>query len=176
MGTLYSQSSLHRVFLCPNVKEFLYHTNHLDLAALEWLEGFLSGFPGSVVVISHDRMFLDRVVTRIIEIDDGKANFYSGNYSFYAGERERRYLTQAEQYKQQQCKINHLPERPAPRSVSAEELINEAESELKNVNVKIDTLLQNSDYQNISSLYEKKRQLEERIDSLYNDWVEGSMR
>lgn len=83
-------------------------TNHLDLTTLEWLEGFLLDFPGTVVVISHDRMFLDRVVTRIIEIDDGKANFYSGNYSFYVEEREQRYLTQAERYKQQQRKISQL--------------------------------------------------------------------
>jgi len=83
-------------------------TNHLDLASLEWLEKFLLDFPGTIVVISHDRVFLDRVVTRIIEIDDGKANFYAGNYSFYVEERERRYLTQAEQYKQQQRKISQL--------------------------------------------------------------------
>jgi ATPase subunit of ABC transporter with duplicated ATPase domains len=73
-----------------------------------WLEGFLHDFPGTVIVVSHDRVFLDRVVTRIIEIDDGKANFYSGNYSFYVEEREQRYLTQTEQYKQQQRKISQL--------------------------------------------------------------------
>jgi ATPase subunit of ABC transporter with duplicated ATPase domains len=83
-------------------------TNHLDLTSLEWLEKFLLNFPGTVVVISHDRAFLDRVVTRIIEIDEGKANFYAGNYSFYVEEREQRYLTQAEQYKQQQRKISLL--------------------------------------------------------------------
>ena len=83
-------------------------TNHLDLTSLEWLEKFLFDFPGTVVVISHDRVFLDRAVTRIIEIDDGKANFFSGNYSFYVKEREQRYLTQAEQYKQQQRKIKQL--------------------------------------------------------------------
>lgn len=83
-------------------------TNHLDLRTLEWLEKFLCDFSGTVLVISHDRTFLDRVVTRIIEIDGGKANFYSGNYSFYVEEREQRYLTQAEQYKQQQRKISQL--------------------------------------------------------------------
>ncbi|MPM12196.1 Vitamin B12 import ATP-binding protein BtuD [bioreactor metagenome] len=83
-------------------------TNHLDLASLQWLEDFLQDFPGTIVAVSHDRVFLDRVVTRIIEIDDGKAAFYSGNYSFYLEERERRYLTQAEKYKQQQRKIGQL--------------------------------------------------------------------
>ena len=83
-------------------------TNHLDLSSLAWLEQFLRGFSGTVVAISHDRVFLDNVVNRIIEIDGGKANFYSGNYSFYVEERERRYQTQAEQYKQQQKKIGQL--------------------------------------------------------------------
>jgi len=83
-------------------------TNHLDLASLEWLERFLRDYAGTVVVVSHDRVFLDRVVTRIIEIEDGRAHFYSGNYTFYAEERERRHLTQAELYKQQQRKIRQL--------------------------------------------------------------------
>ncbi len=83
-------------------------TNNLDLTSIEWLEKFLLDFSDTVVVVSHDRIFLDRVVTRIIEIDDGKANFFSGNYSFYAEERERRYLTQNELYKQQQRKTNQL--------------------------------------------------------------------
>ncbi len=83
-------------------------TNHLDLASLEWLEDFLSDFKGTVVVISHDRVFLDRVVSRIIEINDGKADFYAGNYSFFIEEKERRFLTQSEQYEQQQKKIRQL--------------------------------------------------------------------
>jgi len=83
-------------------------TNHLDLASLSWLEQFLGEFRGTVVIISHDRVFLDNVVTRIIELDNGKVNFYSGNYSFYVEERMQRYLTQAEQYKQQQRKISQL--------------------------------------------------------------------
>jgi ATPase subunit of ABC transporter with duplicated ATPase domains len=83
-------------------------TNHLDLASLEWLEKFLQAFSGTVIVISHDRTFLDRVVTRIIAIEEGKASFYAGNYSFYVQERQQRFLTQAEQYKQQQRKISQL--------------------------------------------------------------------
>ena len=83
-------------------------TNHLDLASLSWLEHFIKEFSGTVVVISHDRVFLDNVVNRIIEIDDGVANFYSGNYTFYVAEKEQRYQTQAEQYKQQQRKIDQL--------------------------------------------------------------------
>ena len=58
-------------------------TNHLDLRATEWLEEYLDSFQGTVLAISHDRYFLDRVVKRIVEIDRGQAAFYSGNYSFY---------------------------------------------------------------------------------------------
>ena len=83
-------------------------TNHLDLHATEWLEEYIRRFRGTVVVISHDRYFLDRVVTRVIEIQDGKAEFYSGNYSFYAVEKERRYQEKMKQYLKEQAKIEQL--------------------------------------------------------------------
>lgn len=83
-------------------------TNHLDLHATEWLEEYILGFRGTVVAISHDRYFLDRVVTRVIEIENGKAEFYSGNYSFYAVEKERRYQERLKQYQKEQAKIEQL--------------------------------------------------------------------
>ena len=83
-------------------------TNHLDLHATEWLEEYIRGFRGTVVTISHDRYFLDRTVTRVIEIQDGKAEFYSGNYSFYAVEKERRYQERMKQYEKEQAKIAQL--------------------------------------------------------------------
>ena len=83
-------------------------TNHLDLHATEWLEEYIRSFHGTVVTISHDRYFLDRTVTRVIEIQDGKAEFYSGNYSFYAVEKERRYQERMKQYEKEQAKIAQL--------------------------------------------------------------------
>ena len=83
-------------------------TNHLDLHATEWLEEYIRGFHGTVVTISHDRYFLDRTVTRVIEIQDGRAEFYSGNYSFYAVEKERRYQERMKQYEKEQAKIAQL--------------------------------------------------------------------
>ncbi len=83
-------------------------TNHLDLHATEWLEEYIRGFRGTVVAISHDRYFLDRVVTRVIEIEGGKAEFYSGNYSFYAVEKERRYQERLKQYEKEQAKSQQL--------------------------------------------------------------------
>ena len=85
-------------------------TNHLDLHATEWLEEYLLRFKGTVLAISHDRYFLDRVVTRVIEISQGKAEFYSGNYSFYVIEKERRYQERLRQYEKEQAKIAQLQE------------------------------------------------------------------
>ena len=83
-------------------------TNHLDLHATEWLEEYLLGFKGTVLVISHDRYFLDRVVQRSIEINEGKAELYSGNYSFYVEERQRRFEEKLKKYEKDQAKIEQL--------------------------------------------------------------------
>ena len=83
-------------------------TNHLDIASTEWIEQFLGQYKGTVIVISHDRYFLDNVVTRIAEIVDGKIELYQGNYSYYADEKEERYMLQLAQYQQEQKKINQL--------------------------------------------------------------------
>lgn len=83
-------------------------TNHLDLRATEWLEEYLEKFRGTVLTVSHDRYFLDKVVDRIVEIQQGRAEFYSGNYSFYAVEKERRYEERMRQYEKEQAKIDQL--------------------------------------------------------------------
>ena len=73
-------------------------TNHLDMHATEWLEDYLLHFKGTVLAISHDRWFLDKIAQRIIEIVNGKAEFYNGNYTFYAEEKQRRYEELRKQY------------------------------------------------------------------------------
>ena len=83
-------------------------TNHLDMHAVEWLEEYISKFKGTVLTISHDRYFLDRVVSRIVEIHDGKAEFYSGNYSFYVQEKQARFELQLKQYEKEQAKLGQL--------------------------------------------------------------------
>ena len=65
-------------------------TNHLDLESVKWLEGFLKGYAGTVIVVSHDRAFMDNMVDRVAEIDNGQVNLYKGNYSAYLKEREAR--------------------------------------------------------------------------------------
>ena len=83
-------------------------TNHLDLHATEWLEDYLQRFKGTVLAISHDRWFLDHAVDRVVEIVEGKAEFYAGNYSFYVEEKEQRYQERLRQYEKEQAKIEQL--------------------------------------------------------------------
>jgi len=83
-------------------------TNHLDLHATEWLEDYLLRFKGTVLTVSHDRWFLDKVVQRCVEIRGGRAEFYSGNYSFFVAERQRRFEEQLKKYEKDQAKIEQL--------------------------------------------------------------------
>ena len=83
-------------------------TNHLDLRSVEWLEGYINAFKGTVLAISHDRFFLDRIAQRVIEMVDGHAQFYSGNYSFYIEEKQARFNLQLKQYEQEQAKLKQL--------------------------------------------------------------------
>ena len=82
-------------------------TNHLDIASIEWLEDFLRTYPGSVLIISHDRYFLDRIVTKVIEIENKKSNVYNGNYSFYWQQKEINREIQQKAYDMQQKEIKH---------------------------------------------------------------------
>ncbi len=79
-------------------------TNHLDIESVEWLEEYLNNYPGSVIIISHDRYFLDRTISRIVEIEFGENEDYPGNYSFYLEEKERRYEIRLKKYQEQQKK------------------------------------------------------------------------
>ena len=83
-------------------------TNHLDLRSVEWLESYINSFKGTVLAISHDRYFIDRIADRVIEITDGHAEFYSGNYSFYMDEKQARFDLQLKQYEQEQAKLKQL--------------------------------------------------------------------
>ena len=85
-------------------------TNHLDLQSIEWLEEYLKVYKGTSIIISHDRYFLDKVVDRIVEIVDGKAELYAGNYSYFVREKQARYESQLERYERQQKEIKRLEE------------------------------------------------------------------
>ena len=75
---------------------------------MEWLEGYIQNFRGTVLAISHDRYFIDQIAQREIEITDGHAEFYSGNYSFYMDEKQARFDLQMKQYEQEQAKLKQL--------------------------------------------------------------------
>ena len=83
-------------------------TNHLDLSSVEWLESYIKSFKGTVLIISHDRYFIDQVAQRVIEITNGHAEFYTGNYSFYMEEKQARFDLQLKQYEQEQAKLKQL--------------------------------------------------------------------
>ena len=83
-------------------------TNHLDIQMTEWLEKFLKNYKGTVVINSHDRYFLDKVVNKIVLLENGKSEIYHGNYSYFIDEEEKRALSEFEIYKNQQKKVTAM--------------------------------------------------------------------
>ncbi|WP_066305954.1 ribosomal protection-like ABC-F family protein [Bacillus sp. FJAT-29814] len=83
-------------------------TNHLDMEAIEWLEGYLKTYKGIVIIVSHDRYFLDNVVNKIVEIEDMKSIAYKGNYSSFVSQKEENMRIQFEHFREQQKKINSM--------------------------------------------------------------------
>ncbi len=107
-------------------------TNHLDLNSISWLETYLLNYPGAVFIVSHDRFFLNRVVTKVVEIDQGHIRMYSGNYKDYAAKKRqirdaqmKEYLNQQREIKHQEAVIEKL------RSFNREKSIKRAESREK---------------------------------------------
>ncbi len=86
-------------------------TNHLDFAAIEWLEQFISNYTGAVVIISHDRYFLDKAVQKVIDIEDGEYTIYHSNFSEYVKEKEEKIIKEFQVYEEQQRKIKKMKER-----------------------------------------------------------------
>lgn len=107
-------------------------TNHLDMDSIAWLEGYLINYDGSVIIVAHDRYFLDRVVTKIIELDNGLMNVYQGNYTDYSGKRAMIREAQMKAYLNQQQEIRHQEEVIAKlKSFNREKSIKRAESREK---------------------------------------------
>lgn len=107
-------------------------TNHLDMESIAWLETYLKGYSGSVIIVAHDRYFLDRVVTKVIELDNGTATVFSGNYSAYSDKKSmlrdaqiRAYLNQQQEIRHQEAVIAKL------KSFNREKSIRRAESREK---------------------------------------------
>lgn len=107
-------------------------TNHLDLNSIAWLEGYLRGYDGAVIIVSHDRYFLDKIVTKVVEIENTQATIYHGNYSYYAKKREEVRLSKYRAYMNQQAEIRHQEEVIAKlKQFNREKSIKRAESREK---------------------------------------------
>ena len=85
-------------------------TNHLDIGTLKWLEQYLKGYRGTMIIVSHDRYFLNETVNRIFEIENARLNIYEGNYNFYAAERRNRREAEMRQYEKQQKEVQRQEE------------------------------------------------------------------
>ena len=83
-------------------------TNHLDISRIEWLESYINTYKGTIIFVSHDRYFLDKVANKVVELDDGKANIYVGNYTKYLEEKENEEVKEFQIYKVQQKKIEEM--------------------------------------------------------------------
>lgn len=135
-------------------------TNHLDMNSIAWLEVYLQNYPGAVVIVAHDRYFLNKVVTKIIELDNGHSCVFSGNYSAYAEKRAQMREAQMKAYLNQQQEIKHQEEVITKlRSFNREKSIKRAESRVKMLD-KIERLEKPTE---VSS--EMKIRLEPRITS-----------
>ena len=107
-------------------------TNHLDLKSTAWLENYLKNYDGAVIIVSHDRYFLDKIVTKIVELENTKSTIYHGNYSYYATKREEVRLSKYRAYMNQQAEIKHQEEVIAKlKSFNREKSIKRAESREK---------------------------------------------
>ena len=107
-------------------------TNHLDLASIQWLETYLSNYKGSVLIVSHDRYFLDRIADKVVELDHGKATVFKGNYSDYAQKKELLRRDAIKQYENYQQTVRHQEQVIEKlRSFNREKSIKRAESRQK---------------------------------------------
>lgn len=137
------------LLLKPNLIILDEPTNHLDLASIAWLETYLLNYKGAVIVVSHDRYFLDRIVTKVIELDNAKSTVFSGNYSAYAASREmlraaayNAYMKQQQEIKHQEAVIEKLKsfnrEKSIKRAESREKMLDKIEAREKPVEVRAD--------------------------------------
>ena len=107
-------------------------TNHLDMNSIHWLEGYLAGYKGSVLIVAHDRYFLDKIVTKVVELRQTHATVFSGNYSDYSVKRQALLNSLMKQYMNQQAEIKHQEEVITKlRSFNREKSIKRAESRQK---------------------------------------------
>ncbi len=127
-------------------------TNHLDLESIRWLEGFLSSYKGAVILVAHDRYFLDKIVTKVVEIENTHAETFMGNYSTYSEKKQAERYAQYRAYMNQQREIKHQEKViETLRSYNREKSIKRAESREKMLNKieRVDKPIELNDKMNI---------------------------
>ena len=132
-------------------------TNHLDMDSISWLETYLLNYPGAVLIVSHDRYFLDRIVTKVIDIDNGKVSTFTGNYSAYSEKKAQLRRDAYQAYLNQQQEIKHQEEVIAKlKQFNREKSIRRAESREKMLD-KIDVLEKPAEVNASMRIYLKPR-------------------
>ena len=121
------------LLMAPDILLLDEPTNHLDLPSIQWLENYLKSFSGTVLIVSHDRYFLDRMIEKTLEISHRKLNVYAGNYTFYEKEKEQRRQLQQQAYENQQKHIQHQ-EQYINRFKAKATKARQAQSKLKQLN------------------------------------------
>ena len=121
-------------------------TNHLDLNSITWLETYLINYPGAVLIVSHDRFFLNRVVTKVVEIDNGLVRMYSGNYKDYSDKKQlirdamlKEYLNQQREIKHQEAVIEKLKQFNREKSIKRAESREKALNKIERIEKPVDT-------------------------------------
>jgi ATPase subunit of ABC transporter with duplicated ATPase domains len=169
------RSRLKLCMLMQNKANFLIldePTNHLDNDSREWIEEAVSEFDGTILFISHDRYFLNKFASRIWSMKDGGITDFIGGFEDYVkvlSEENKSDSRPSDRKNKKQSPVR-TKKQPA-KQISAEDMIYEAEAELEKVNAAINSNALNGDHQEINSLYEKKRRLEIRIETLYGEWA-----
>ncbi len=165
----------------PNLLILDEPTNHLDIASREVLERSLCEFGGTILVVSHDRYFLNRVVNKIYAIEDGSLKEYLGNYSYYEEKKKeqrealQKRLERAKQEKKTKARIKKAKPKAKKRSLyQIEKEISEIEQKIEEINYLVSVEDVYTDWEKLLELNEEKKKLSERLDELMTEWEESS--
>jgi ATP-binding cassette subfamily F protein 3 len=155
-------------------------TNHLDIASREVLENALSEFGGTILVVSHDRYFLNRVVNRIYAIENKTLKEYLGNYSYYEEKKQeekktlQKSLELVKQEKKAKAEIKNAKPKSKKRSlVQIEKEISEIDQKIEEIDYLISTEEVYTDWQKLLELNKEKEELSKKLEKLYAEWEDS---
>jgi len=149
-------------------------TNHLDIESIEALEAALEDFKGTILFISHDRYFINKMANRIIEIDNKQLKTYIGNYEYYKNEKSKLRVQATEQQKivkekPQKVRVVDETKKREKEICKLENTIADLETEIKEVDEKMNLAAQ--DYTELNKLFIKKNELKNKLDEVIEIWI-----